>query len=120
MNTQIKEKWIEALRSGRYKQGKLRLRDNDNNFCCLGVLCDIYVLQTGKAEWQPGEKDWTIVLKNGEEDTGGLTPQILAWAELPLDDALVMAGGKHLSTINDSHSEYSSFGDIADIIQKNL
>jgi hypothetical protein len=31
---------LEALRSGRYKQGKLKLRFEDN-FCCLGVLCDV-------------------------------------------------------------------------------
>jgi len=40
MNPEIKQKWIEALKSGEYKQtdGKLR---QDNRFCCLGVLCDI-------------------------------------------------------------------------------
>jgi hypothetical protein len=31
---------VEALRSGRYKQGLGRLRKNDQ-FCCLGVACDI-------------------------------------------------------------------------------
>lgn len=37
----IKAKWLEALRSGRYQQGRAILRSPDNNFCCLGVLCDI-------------------------------------------------------------------------------
>lgn len=33
------EKWIAALRSGKYKQGKDRLyRVFYNSFCCLGVL----------------------------------------------------------------------------------
>jgi hypothetical protein len=40
MNTEIKEKWVVALRSGDYKQGKGRLRQ-DGNYCCLGVLCDV-------------------------------------------------------------------------------
>jgi hypothetical protein len=41
MKTEIKTKWVEALRSGKYVQGKGMLRFKDNNFCCLGVLCDI-------------------------------------------------------------------------------
>jgi hypothetical protein len=41
MKEKIAEKWINALRSGEYEQGKgsLRLR---NKYCCLGVLCDLY------------------------------------------------------------------------------
>ena len=41
MNKEIKEKWLIALRSGNYIQGRQVLRDSDNKFCCLGVLCDI-------------------------------------------------------------------------------
>lgn len=36
----IKQEWVAALRSGKYKQGREKLR-TDDNFCCLGVLCDI-------------------------------------------------------------------------------
>ncbi len=41
MNGELKAKWLEALRSGRYKQGRKYLRDKNNQFCCLGVLCDV-------------------------------------------------------------------------------
>ena len=41
MNPQIKQKWVDALRSGEYQQTKGRLRKEDK-FCCLGVLCDLY------------------------------------------------------------------------------
>lgn len=41
MNPEIKAKWLEALRSGNYKQGTGRLRKADNSYCCLGVLCDV-------------------------------------------------------------------------------
>jgi len=34
------DKWVKALRSGNYQQGKGALC-KDNNFCCLGVLCDV-------------------------------------------------------------------------------
>jgi hypothetical protein len=40
MNPEIKNKWVAALKSGKYQQCQGRLR-NDNAFCCLGVLCDI-------------------------------------------------------------------------------
>lgn len=43
MNKELKQKWVEALRSGKYKQGKEALRrcEPEESFCCLGVLCDI-------------------------------------------------------------------------------
>jgi hypothetical protein len=37
MNEQIKQRWIEALRSGEYEQTQGRLRD-ETGYCCLGVL----------------------------------------------------------------------------------
>jgi hypothetical protein len=36
----IKEKWLEALRSGKYNKGKESLL-NDDKYCCLGVLCEV-------------------------------------------------------------------------------
>jgi len=39
MDQEIKRKWVEALRSGRYQQGPQKLYDSHKNtFCCLGVL----------------------------------------------------------------------------------
>ena len=53
MNKEIKQKWIKALRSGRYTQGKLSLREKNYyakpgkpgkpSFCCLGVLCEVAI-----------------------------------------------------------------------------
>lgn len=37
----LRGKWIEALQSGKYRQGKGFLH-RKNRFCCLGVLCNIY------------------------------------------------------------------------------
>ena len=34
------QKWVDALRSGNYKQAKNFLRSGDR-FCCLGVLCEV-------------------------------------------------------------------------------
>ena len=40
MNQEFKKKWIEALRSNDYLQGKGYLC-KDNKYCCLGVACII-------------------------------------------------------------------------------
>lgn len=43
MNPQLKERWLTALRSGEYKQGRECLRCSDGDkYCCLGVLADVY------------------------------------------------------------------------------
>ena len=42
MDQELKAKWVDALRSGEYKQGKERLHNlGDNSYCCLGVLADV-------------------------------------------------------------------------------
>jgi hypothetical protein len=45
MNKELKEKWISALESSKYKQGQKRLRsygvDDTLQYCCLGVLCEV-------------------------------------------------------------------------------
>jgi hypothetical protein len=40
VDAQLKRKWIEALRSGKYRQTRQYLMD-DGGYCCLGVLCVI-------------------------------------------------------------------------------
>ena len=52
MDQQIKAKWVAALRSGEYEQGVQLLRQGDQ-FCCLGVLCDLH----RKAHQEEGEDD---------------------------------------------------------------
>ena len=42
MKKEIAKIWTKALKSGDYKQGRFALRDNNDCFCCLGVLCDLY------------------------------------------------------------------------------
>jgi hypothetical protein len=50
MNKDVAKKWVDALRSGEYRQARAVLRDGDS-FCCLGVLCDLYRLEHG-GEWK--------------------------------------------------------------------
>lgn len=36
----IRNRWMEALRSGKYKQTRYKMQDSEG-YCCLGVLCDV-------------------------------------------------------------------------------
>lgn len=45
MRNVTKEEWVTALRSGEYRQGKGFLRNSDDEYCCLGVLCDLAGMQ---------------------------------------------------------------------------
>ena len=55
MNDAVKQKWVEALRSGKYRQAKQRLHLEDGSMCCLGVLCDLYIKEHPNAEWEKRE-----------------------------------------------------------------
>ena len=35
------QKWIDALRSGKYEQGKGALQSSPDSYCCLGVACRV-------------------------------------------------------------------------------
>lgn len=55
MNPEIKAKWVAALRSGDYEQGRGYL--HRGGFCCLGVACDLFIKETGRACWD-GDGDF--------------------------------------------------------------
>lgn len=44
---ELKDKWLNALKSGEFTQGKGKLRDDNGNYCCLGVLSVICELPIG-------------------------------------------------------------------------
>ncbi len=42
----LTRKWLNALRSGEYKQTSSCLRNSNNEFCCLGVAVDVMAPST--------------------------------------------------------------------------
>lgn len=54
MNKDVLRKWVDALRSGNFKQTKGRLskieNDGSRTFCCLGVLCELAKDEIGLEE----------------------------------------------------------------------
>ena len=62
MKRSLKERWVKALRSGTRKQGRNKLKiisffDDEDRYCCLGVLADIT-----HPSWWEGEK-WHLSLE---------------------------------------------------------
>jgi hypothetical protein len=105
MKPDVKQAWLTALRSGDYQQGQGYLRQGDQ-YCCLGVLCDLYGKAVGP-EWHEEEGD--VHSMHGEETT--LPFNVQEWAGVddpsPLD----------LVAMNDNGS---TFEELANIIEEGL
>jgi len=111
MNPQIKQKWVDALRSGEYQQTQERLRKEDG-FCCLGVLCDLYIKENN-VEWEINEVDGYFYEKN----SAVLPPSVVGWAGVEDSNPYVNGGIGTLSGLNDKGF---TFNEIAGLIEEHL
>lgn len=109
MKPEIKKMWVDALRSGEYKQGPDVLKnDTENCFCCLGVLTDIYAKENGKT--------WDDIRENhGDED---LPREVREWSGIPQGNPHIRMNGflQVISEWNDS--ENKTFVELADAIEE--
>ncbi len=80
MNAEIKAKWVAALRSGQYEQGRERLCGS-GAFCCLGVLSDLYIRETGMGHWD-GIHCATFKDKDGFREATELPSAVMIWADI--------------------------------------
>ncbi len=123
MYPEIKTKWLEALRSGNYKQGQNYLHKanegEEPKFCCLGVLCDIASKQ-GIGKWTSFQGTSHIQAFSTSEQSDKLSTYppygVTVWAGLSAADPMVE--GNSLATYNDGLGY--DFSMIADLIEKNL
>lgn len=117
MNAEIKQKWIKALQSGEFFQTTGVLRETDNKYCCLGVLCELYARETNVG--------WAYDSDNGDYDflhhRASLPDDVLYWAGL--EDEFGWSGVRengsrfNLAHLNDGGT---TFPEIAEVIEKNL
>jgi hypothetical protein len=109
-SAEIKKNWIEALRSGRYEQGRGALRTHHlsgDRFCCLGVLADVVGLQPiTNRSWLGGSVSM-YGNANGEPVSSLLDVEV----------GLPQRTAGTLARMNDAGC---SFDEIADFIERNV
>lgn len=113
MNQEVKALWLEALRSGDYRraEGKLHRTANGEEYCCLGVLCDLAVKAGLPVEVEPALRAY--MRYDGFPDT--LPESVMEWAGL-MDSSPDTPHGE-LVALND---DGMSFDDIANVIEEYL
>lgn len=130
MDPVIKQLWTSALRSGKYKQGKNYLNiinaNNEHQYCCLGVLCEIAIKQGMNIET---EEDRTSVIfasdnhiratikYEGDECTP--PPAVQQWAGIGAEGGYIHPTNDDPSLVRDNDSG-KTFDEIADIIDKHF
>lgn len=119
MNQTIKERWISALLSGEYLQGHDKLHNvQTDEFCCLGVLCDLYIQDHPDVQWEHDyESDCYVIF--GE--TGVLPSDVVTWAGLSDVDPNVKVPddndtGFYMSSLTEMNDNGRSFDQIAQLI----
>lgn len=104
---ELKKQWVDALRSGKYKQTKGTLHNlDDGGFCCIGVACVVWGISS--AEYMGVE-----LQKDSFENEGPLECYT-AWQKR---SGLKNVQSK-LTKMNDSGNY--TFNEIADWIEEKL
>jgi predicted nucleotidyltransferase len=127
MDPVIKEKWINALRSGEYKQGKGCLY-NGESFCCLGVLFDIMTKENPtKYYWGDKrffEKNKFTYIPNNDIDSSGIVLPNFLVEDKDIDIVKYGSGFLFGPYVEDSlwwlNDQNVSFNEIADIIEEKI
>ncbi len=130
MRKAVKKRWIEALTSGEYKQGKKALKTKRGSFCCLGVLCDLYG-KTKKVNWEKDLEKENVNTFLGNSDF--LPKEVAEWAGIPQErlndrssggefesyDIALEDPGKY-DSLADANDEGAKFKTIAKLIEAQL
>lgn len=121
MNPIVKQKWLKALRSGGYAQGRSALKTT-KGYCCLGVLCDLAVRE---GIVTTSVSSYGVITFGIYEEDGLLPGEVQEWAGIATRSPQVKYVNKavfeddlnHLADINDRGS---SFEEIANLIEAQL
>lgn len=122
MNSEVKKKWVEALRSGEYQQCKRALHTNEG-YCCLGVLCDLYARETGKGRWESLELSSMkkFCTESNPYELELLPTAVQSWAGVNSNPSVkeneLDGWNTTLTSLNDSGR---SFAEIANLIEEKL
>lgn len=97
--------WTDALRGGKYKQGKGSLRPTSKTFCCLGVLCDL----ADNSRWK---RDSNIY---GWYNS----PEKLSFSRILLPPSIIVPESLAVNELIKMNDSGSDFEKIARYIEKN-
>lgn len=115
MKKNIATKWMKALRSGKYRQGKNYLANAKGEYCCLGVLCDL-AEKEGVVTSTKNRRPVYEVIQYGEE-IYFLPEKVMEWAGIKHQCGEYSTGHQHLAGHNDNGN---TFKQIADIIEAHV
>lgn len=112
------KKWVRALRSGIFQQGQNYLRQENfedntkpDGFCCLGVACELAILDGVNVHRRKRDEHYTY------NDSSGVLPDpVLEWLGLNSPEGSFDSYANSLTQMNDSGK---SFLEIADFIESN-
>lgn len=104
MKKEIADKWVAALRSGQYKQGREYLRRGDQ-YCCLGVLCEVVEVEATETYPHFSYDGLMTFLPEVAQKRSGMKSR----------DGSLAGATECLAQLNDSGS---TFNEIADLIEK--
>lgn len=146
MKADIKQEWIDALRSGEFKQGAGDLHqvrpigvggEIEERFCCLGIL-SVMCKNAGAVTSNEAERVGTVVAYGEKGETAYLPTEVIAWAGLEYTGKRTFQGSGveevrgiidigtkkknfhdeiNLSRMNDTGA---SFEEIADVIEQQV
>jgi hypothetical protein len=108
MKKELMVKWVEALRSGKYKQGQ-RYLNRDNKFCCLGVLCEVLKIAPTDGTVKGTSKRYAGCVS---------TLPIEAMKASGLNSALGVYNSRECLSLIHENDSGKTFTEIADIIEK--
>jgi hypothetical protein len=115
MNSQVKQQWITALRSNEYNQTQGSLRTSEG-YCCLGVLCDLYVKEHDVEEWNVGPHG-SYAFK-GEPNI--LPNCVIEWSGLNDANPYVLSFHDDMLSLANMNDCGKTFGEIAQVIEEQL
>ena len=107
---EARKKWVEALRSGKYKQS-IQFLHSEEGYCCLGVACDLFKEKHQK--WEKSNFIYNFKNEKNHSYNQNYIPRSLA-RKIGIDNS----NQECLSRLNDINR--FSFKKIADYIEKNL
>lgn len=116
MRPEIRDKWVAALRGGQYQQSKRYLKSL-RGYCCLGVLCDLYLKEfPDKAFWTDDHE----FIVDGRKNAYLLPHPVREWSGLSTRNGVFPVAIRAYNSLDALNDYGASFDEIAKIIEENF